>query len=139
MWSACYSKKYVYMYIPTIASSSLGVYASASSVAFSCGFGGFGPPLPSRPPSPPSKVDAPRVASLVLNHALIVQRLIVVLTPPKLLSLQLSSCSSRLSCCCRSLRLHRPSRSYLWGGPLINSRVGVFSGGGVGVIGGIGI
>ena len=67
--------------IPTIASSSLGACASASLVAFSLSFVGFGPPPPSRPPSPPSKVDAPQVASLLLHQALIVQRLIVVLGP----------------------------------------------------------
>ena len=66
---------------PTIAYSSLGVYASASSVAFSFDFVGFGPPPPSRPPSPPSNVDAPQVALLLLHQALIVQRLIVVLGP----------------------------------------------------------
>ena len=67
--------------IPTIASSSLGACASASLVAFSLSFVGFGPPPPSRPPSPPSKVDVPQVASLLLHQALIVQRLIVVLGP----------------------------------------------------------
>ena len=43
------------------------------------GFVRFGPPPPSRPPSPPSKVDLPQVASLLLHHALILQQLIVVL------------------------------------------------------------
>ena len=60
-------------HISTIPSLSLGMYASASSVAFSLGFLGFDPPPPSRPPSPPSKVDAPRVALLFLHQALIVQ------------------------------------------------------------------
>ncbi len=102
--------------IPTIASFSIGVYASASLVASSLGFLEFGPPPPSRPPTPPSKVDVPRVASLFLHQALIVQQLIVMLGP----NFRVSSSpvrSSQLSCRCRSLRLHRPSIYYLRGVP----------------------
>ncbi len=75
-------------------------------------FLGFGPLPPSWLSSPPSKFDGPRVALLFLHQALIVQQLIVVLGP----NFRVSSSpvrSSQLSCRCRSMQLHRPSRNYL--------------------------
>ena len=68
-------------HIPTIASSSLSAYESTLLVAFSLGFVRFGPPPPSWPPCPHSKVDTPQVAVLLQHQALIIQQLIVMLGP----------------------------------------------------------
>ena len=104
-----------------IASSSPGFYALASLVALSLnlgfvGVGQFGPSPPSWPPSPPSKVDAPQVASLPTCpslHCLMAD----CHARPRLLSLLLSIHSSQLSCHCHSSRLHQPSRYNLRGIP----------------------